>query len=171
MEEGEEGDGTEEEVDEEEGEKDGDEEGHANGGEKDKESVAETLNRTNKRKKGEPEAAHEDGNGEDGESDSDEGGSSSGEENGDAGAGGKPTRTINGASAWGKNKQQGQVAGDTGEKAAEQEGVEGQIEHDDVKVTFQSLGVTGPLCKAATQLGWTHATEIQRQALPLAFQV
>lgn len=44
-------------------------------------------------------------------------------------------------------------------------------EQEDEKVTFQSLGVTGPLCEAANQLDWTHATEIQRQALPLAFQV
>eukprot|EP00752_Nemacystus_decipiens_P015640 g13957.t1 len=41
---------------------------------------------------------------------------------------------------------------------------------EDVKASFESLGVTGPLCEAAAQLGWTHATEIQRQALPLAFK-
>ncbi|CAM9392112.1 unnamed protein product, partial [Ectocarpus sp. 6 AP-2014] len=41
---------------------------------------------------------------------------------------------------------------------------------EDIKASFESLGVTGPLCEAAAQLGWTHATEIQRQALPLAFE-
>lgn len=49
-------------------------------------------------------------------------------------------------------------------------GQEGGQQDEDEKVSFQSLGVTGPLCEAAGQLGWTHATEIQRQALPLAFQ-
>ncbi|CAM9672715.1 unnamed protein product, partial [Discosporangium mesarthrocarpum] len=41
---------------------------------------------------------------------------------------------------------------------------------EDVKVTFSSLGVTDVLCEAARDLGWTHATEIQRQSLPLAFR-
>lgn len=57
------------------------------------------------------------------------------------------------------------------------EGVDGDEEEaqapqeDDEKKSFESLGVTGPLCEAAAQLGWTHATEIQKHALPLAFEV
>lgn len=45
------------------------------------------------------------------------------------------------------------------------------VPEEEEKKSFESLGVTGPLCEAAAQLGWTHATDIQRQALPLAFQV
>lgn len=42
---------------------------------------------------------------------------------------------------------------------------------EDEKKSFEALGVTAPLCEAAAQLGWSHATEIQRQSLPLAFEV
>lgn len=44
-------------------------------------------------------------------------------------------------------------------------------DEEEEKKSFEALGVTAPLCEAAAQLGWSHATEIQRQSLPLAFEV
>lgn len=63
---------------------------------------------------------------------------------------------------------------EAGQMEVEEETLDGGHEgggQQQEKASFQSLGVTGPLCEAAGQLGWTHATEIQQQALPLAFQV
>lgn len=64
-----------------------------------------------------------------------------------------------------------------GEKKQEFEGKEAMAsrgdegDEEDEKKSFEALGVTPPLCEAAAQLGWSHATEIQRQSLPLAFEV
>ena len=57
------------------------------------------------------------------------------------------------------------------EEEEEEVAMRGEREEDSAKKSFEALGVTGPLCEAAAQLGWTHATEIQRQSLPLALQV
>ena len=48
--------------------------------------------------------------------------------------------------------------------------VEAEPEAVEQKVSFESLGVVKSICEATDKLGWHHATEIQRQSLPMSLQ-
>ena len=58
------------------------------------------------------------------------------------------------------------VAGTSLDKEVKEEGSTGVISTS----TFSSLGVNEELCTACTALGWTKATTIQAEALPLAIE-
>lgn len=107
--------------------------------------------------------------GRDGEEGGDESGNSSDDDEGDE-------EEDNAASSdnkreSGDSRETARSAVDNDPEGAEGDATEAPPPEDDIKASFESLGVTGPLCEAAGQLGWMHATEIQRQALPLAFEV